>query len=217
MNFTIFLISAYLLGFLAAIPTGPVQIEVVRRSINGYIKPSLMVVLGAFFADVFYGSIAFFGIAPYLEEEKVMAVFWLAGGVILTVLGIISIKHGLQNEEISYTPDHLKRKRWAFLGGLSLSATNPMMILWWLSGVKIFKDIGLITTFTTEAAVSFLAAGSLGLASYLSGLSLFIFWAKKFISHRTLRRINLSFGGFLILIAIYFIYTSFRAIHKFIV
>ena len=142
----------------------------------------------------------------------VMAVFWLAGGLILTVLGIISIKHSLQDEEISYTPDHLKRKRWAFLGGLSLSATNPMMILWWLTGVKIFKDIGLITSLDSRTAISFLSAGSLGLASYLAGLSLFIFWAKKFISKRTLRRINLFFGSFLVVIAIYFIYTSFRAI-----
>ena len=106
-----------------------------------------MVVLGAFIADIFYGSIAFFGIAPFLEKENVMAVFWLAGGLILTVLGIVSIRHSLRNEEISYTPDHLKKKRWAFLGGLSLSAANPMMILWWLSGVRIFKDIGLITRF----------------------------------------------------------------------
>jgi len=212
MNYSIFLISAYLLGFLAAIPAGPVQVEVVRRSVNGHLKPSFMVILGAFIADVFYGSIAFFGIAPFLEKKIVMAVFGLAGGLILTVLGIISIKHSLQDEEIIYTPDHLKRKRWAFLGGLSLSATNPMMILWWLTGVKIFKDIGLITSLDSRTAISFLSAGSLGLASYLAGLSLFIFWAKKFISKRTLRRINLFFGSFLVVIAIYFIYTSFRAI-----
>ena len=53
MHFIIFIISAYLMGCIAAIPAGPVQIEVVRRSVNGHLKPSLMVVLGAFFADVF--------------------------------------------------------------------------------------------------------------------------------------------------------------------
>ncbi len=212
MNFTIFLIATYLLGFIAAVPTGPVQVEVVRRSVNGHLKPSLMVVLGAFVADIFYGSIAFFGIAPYLEKENVMAVFWLVGGVILTILGVLTIKHSLRDEEISYIPDHLKRKRWAFLGGLSLSATNPMMILWWLSGVKIFKDVGLIDVFTSDIAVTFLAAGSIGLASYLTGLSLFIYWAKKFISQRTLRRINLFFGSILILLAIYFLYTSLHVV-----
>jgi threonine/homoserine/homoserine lactone efflux protein len=171
-----------------------------------------MVVLGAFLADVFYGAIAFFGIAPFLEKEKVMALFWLAGGLILTLLGALSIRHSLKDTESIYKPGHLKKKRWGFLGGLSLSATNPMMMLWWLSGVRIFKDIGLIHDFNTDIAASFLAAGSLGLASYLVALSIFIFWAKKFISLRTLQRINFFFGLFLILIAMYFIYTSFHTL-----
>jgi threonine/homoserine/homoserine lactone efflux protein len=212
MHFIIFIISAYLMGCIAAIPAGPVQIEVVRRSINGHLKPSLMVVLGAFFADVFYGSIAFFGIAPFLEEKKVMAFFWLAGGLILTVLGVLSIKQSLKSQESSYNTDPLNKKRWAFFGGLSLSATNPLMILWWLSGVRLFRDIGLIAEFNSDIALSFLAAGSLGLASYLVLLSLFIFWAKKFISLRTVQRINFFFGVFLLLIATYFVYTSFHSL-----
>jgi threonine/homoserine/homoserine lactone efflux protein len=124
------------MGCLAAIPAGPVQIEVVRRSINGHLKSSLMVVLGAFLADVSYGAIAFFGIAPYLEKEKVMALFWLAGGLVLIVLGLMSIRHSLNKGEIVYAPRHLKKKRWAFrpyypdpydLGGFQ---------------VRIFKDLG---------------------------------------------------------------------------
>jgi threonine/homoserine/homoserine lactone efflux protein len=212
MHFILFVISAFLLGCLAAVPAGPVQIEVVRRSINGHLRPSFMVIFGAFLMDLLYGSIAFFGIAPFLENKKIMAVFWLAGGLILTVLGIMTIRHSSRNEEVSYNPDHLKRKRWAFLGGLSLSATNPMMILWWLSGVKIFQDTGLIDRFDSDIAIVFLAAGSLGLAFYLTALSLFIFWAKKFISVRTLRRINFSFGTFLIVLAVYFIIVSFRTL-----
>lgn len=212
MTFVVFLLSAYLMGCIAAIPAGPVQIEVVRRSVNGHLMPSMMVVLGAFFADVAYGSIAFFGIAPFLEEKRVMAIFWLAGGLILIGLSVVIIRHSLKSQEVSYSPEHLKKKRWAFLGGLTLSATNPMMILWWLSGARIFRDIGLIKNFTPDVAAWFLAAGSLGLASYLTALSLFIYWAKKFISFRVLRRINLAFGIFLLLIALYFIYTSFHSL-----
>jgi threonine/homoserine/homoserine lactone efflux protein len=212
MDYIIFLIAAFFMGCLAAIPIGPVQIEVVKRSINGYLKTSLMVILGAFIADVFYGAIAFFSIAPYLEREKVMAFFWLAGGIILTVLGILTIQHSLKAKEFNYSAGHLRRKRWAFLGGLSLSATNPMMILWWLSGVKIFKDIGLIKDFNTDIAISFLTAGSLGLACYLIILSLIIYWVKKFVSFKILRRINLSFGVLLLLIAVYFVSTSFHSI-----
>ncbi|MBI5634451.1 MAG: LysE family transporter [Nitrospirae bacterium] len=208
MHYTFFLIAAFFLGCLAAVPAGPVQIEVLRRSINGNLKASFMVVFGAFLVDLLYGFIAFFGIAPFLENDKVMAIFWLAGGLILGVLGILSLLHGLKDQEAVMPPAHLKRKRWAFLSGLTLSATNPVMVLWWLSGARIFKDVGLITELNTEIALSFLAAGSLGLASYLSALSLFIYWAKKFISAKALRRINLFFGLLLILTALYFLYTS---------
>jgi threonine/homoserine/homoserine lactone efflux protein len=198
------------MGVIAAVPAGPVQIEVVRRSVNGHLKTSLTVVFGAFIVDIFYGSIAFFGIAPFLEDERVMTIFWLTGGLILSILGIVIIRHSLKEDEIDYSPEHLRKKRWAFLGGLSLSATNPMMILWWLSGVRIFRELGLIKEVTSEIAVSFLLAGSLGLAFYLAMLSLFIYWAKKFFSAKILRRINLAFGVLLIAIASYFIYSSFH-------
>ena len=177
MHYTVFLLSAYFLGCLAAMPAGPVQIEVLRRSINGNLKASFMVVLGAFFVDLFYGCIAFFGIAPFLKNDKVMAIFWLVGGLILGFLGILSILHGLKDQETVTPPAHLKRKRWALLSGLMLSVTNPVMVLWWLTGAQIFQDVGLIQEFNTQITMSFLVAGSLGLASYLSGLYLFIYWA----------------------------------------
>jgi len=210
MNYLLFLIAAYAMGFIAAIPAGPVQIEVVRRSITGHLKSSLLVVLGAFFVDIVYGAIAFFGIAPFLEEKRVMAVFWLAGGVVLITLGTVIIRHSVRRVDLGHSPTFLKKEGWAFIGGLSLSGINPIMILWWLSGVRIFQDIGLIQHFTSNVALSFLLAGSLGLASYLTGLSLFLYWVKKFISEKTIRHINLASGVFLLLIAAYFIFTSFR-------
>jgi len=212
MQYITFLLAAYLMGCLAAIPTGPVQIEVVRRSLTGHLMPSLAVVVGAFAVDVLYGVIAFFGIAPFLREPGVMAIFWLFGGSLLTALGIYVIAKTLKQREIGYTDGRTMRKRWGFLGGLTLSATNPVMIIWWLSGAQIFRDVGLIKDFSSEVAVSFLMAGSLGLASYLTALSLFIFWAKEFISPKRVRQINLFFGAFLLLLAAYFLFTSLRSL-----
>ncbi len=208
MHFLLFIMAAFMMGFIAAIPAGPVQIEVVRRAIAGHLKAALMVVVGALCADVFYGVIAFFGIAPFLEEKKVMAVFWLAGGLILIILGTIVIRHSLKKKDVNYNTAYLQKKRWSFLGGLSLSITNPMMVLWWLSGVKIFKDAGLIERFIPDIALSFLVAGSLGIATYLVGLSLFLYWAKKFVSVKAITKINLGFGVLLLAIALYFIATS---------
>ncbi len=208
INFLLFIAAAYLMGFISAVPAGPVQIEVVRRAINGHLKASFMVILGAFCADVFYGAIAFFGIAPFLEEKRVMAVFWLAGGMILIVLGTVIIRHSLRTGEVSYQSERLRKKRWGFIGGLSLGSMNPMLILWWLSGVKIFKDVGLIKKFTHDIAIYYLWAGSFGLASYLVGLALFLYWAKEFISMGWIKKINVGFGILLLLLAVYFIGSS---------
>lgn len=210
MNYFLFIISAFLLGFIAAIPGGPIQIEVMRRSINGHLKAALMVILGAFVSDVVYGSIAFFGITPFLRERMVMAVFWLGGSLILILLGVLTIRNTLNPRDPDTQSKYLIKKRWSFLGGLSLSGTNPMMILWWLLGARIFVDIGLIDVFTHRIAAFFLLAGSLGLAGYLVLLSLALYWAKRFITIKRMRQINLGFGIVLILLAGYFIFTSIR-------
>jgi threonine/homoserine/homoserine lactone efflux protein len=210
MKFIIFIISAYILGGIAAIPTGPVQIEVIKRAISGHLKSSLMVVLGATISDLTYGFIAFFGIAPFLRDKKVMAIFWLAGGSLLILLGILTIRQSLVYTTFNESR-YLRRKRWALIGGFSISATNPMMILWWLIGARIFMDIGLIEDFNTNTALSFLVAGGLGLSSYLVFLSLFLFWMKRFIPERKIRYINLAFGVILLFIATYFIYTSLHS------
>jgi threonine/homoserine/homoserine lactone efflux protein len=184
MRYIIFVISAYFTGALAAVPAGPVQLEVVRRSINGHIRSALMVVLGALIVDIFYGLIAFFGIAPYLKEEKIMALFWLAGSAILTVLGIMVIRNSSGKTPMKHAPGYLGKKR------------------------------KLIDRLTPDLAVSFLVAGGSGLASYLIFLSIFLYWAKKFLSEVRIRKINLLFGYVLLIIASYFVFSSLSYLMK---
>jgi threonine/homoserine/homoserine lactone efflux protein len=211
-EYVMFIIAAYIMGFLAALPAGPVQVEVARRAISGHLRSSLMVVLGAFAVDVLYGVIAFFGIAPFLQKEIVMAVFWLIGGAFLLTLSYMVIKHSSKPHEFNSDADLLMKKRWGFISGMTLSIVNPMMIFWWLMGQRLFLDIGLVESFTLDIAVSFLSAAGLGLASYLTLLSLFLHWTKRFISANTMKWINLSFGIVLVLIALYFIFRSIRVV-----
>jgi threonine/homoserine/homoserine lactone efflux protein len=212
IKYIVFIIAALVMGFLAAIPAGPVQIEVARRAINGHLRSSLMVILGAFTVDVLYGVVAFFGIAPFLQKEIVMAIFWLIGGIFLLTLSYMIIKHSSKHHEINPNAGHLIKKRWGFVSGLTLSVVNPMLILWWLMGQRLFMDVGIIDNFTTSIAVSFLAAAAIGLAAYLTLLSLFLCWTKRFISPNRMKWINLSFGIVLVLIAFYFIFRSIRVI-----
>jgi threonine/homoserine/homoserine lactone efflux protein len=210
MKFTLFIIAAFVVGFLAALPAGPVQIEAARRSINGHLKSAFMVVLGALIVDVLYGAVAFFGIAPFLQKEIVMAVFWLIGGIFLLCLSFVIIRQGSKQHVFNLDGDLFEKKRWGFISGLTLSAVNPMLIFWWLMGQRLFVDVGLIEDFTPEIAAVFLVAGGLGLASYIGLLSIFLYWTKKFISTRKLKLINFLCGLVMLFIGLYFIFISIR-------
>jgi threonine/homoserine/homoserine lactone efflux protein len=208
MKQVFFLIAAYVMGFIAAIPTGPVQIEVIRRSINGHVLSAMNVILGALIADMIYGMVAFLGIAPFFHDEKIRAYFWLAGSFILAGLSLLIIKNTFSRDPSKIESRYLRKKRWGLIGGFIISIINPAMIFWWLIGANLFLDLNLIDRFTTDVALSFVTAGCTGIATYLSLLSLIFYWIKQFISVKIIKKINLFSAILLIIIAVYFLISS---------
>jgi hypothetical protein len=81
-----------------------------------------------------------------------------------------------------------------------------MMIFWWITVADIEKSIGLIKNFSNNTHLLFLLFGGLGIASYLVSLSFILRWAKKFLSDKTERKINLSLGLALLIIGFYFLF-----------
>jgi threonine/homoserine/homoserine lactone efflux protein len=208
MRYFFFICSAYLTGVIAAVPAGPVQIEVVRRSVNGHMLSAMMVVLGALVADVLYGIVAFFGIAPFLRDEKVMAYFWLSGALLLIVLSLLvfrSLRRGRTGRKGSRL---LRKKRWGFVGGFTLAASNPMMIIWWLLAARLFTDFNIIDHIGKDNAAMLIAAGVSGLASYLIVLSIILHRAKSNISDTGIRRLNIITATVLLVTGGYFFISS---------
>ncbi len=212
MGFTLFTITAFTMGFLSAIPSGPVQIEVARRSINGYLAASVAIITGAFTADVLYGIIALYGLAPFLVEETVQAVFWLGGAVFLTAVAVKIFIDASKPRDINPAKSYLAKKRWGFANGFILAVINPMMILWWLMGKRLLVDIGLVHRFSAAVTFWFIALGALGLAAYLLCLSFFLTRTKHFIPSSKVVWINRVFGAALVGFAAYFFYSSMRVI-----
>ena len=196
--------AVFTMGFVTAIPVGPTQLEIARRSLNGYFSSALMIIVGQLISDLMYGSIALFGIAPFLQHPKVVAIFWILNAIILVVLAIWTIR---QN---NYSPENLEQARIrlrkhdvAFFVGFSLAITNPLMIVWWLLGARILIDVGLVVKYTVVENIIFLVAGGLGLGSYLALLAFIVFKAKGFLSEHTIKRITLIFSVFLLGLAAY--------------
>ncbi len=212
MDTFLFLIITYVLGFLTAIPIGATQIEIAKRSLNNHLRAAYMVAFGSVSSDMMYGVIALFGVAPFLKSETVLAIFGLVATAILWLLAFFTFRDGRKANMLELTHATLKSKKVSYFTGFSLAVTNPMMIVWWLIGVKIIKDLGLVTDFDVNASLMFLASGAIGLASYLLTLANALHWAKKFISNEMMRKVNYGLGVVLVVLSFYFLFTSLKVL-----
>jgi threonine/homoserine/homoserine lactone efflux protein len=204
-QFYLFLLAIGM-GFLAAIPIGGSQIEAAKRAIHGHLLAAWMVVLGSVTSDIMYGIIALFGIAPFLEHPDVSAVFNAVAAVLLWGLGILTLRESKKPHEVRLEQTSLKKKRWAYLTGFSLAATNPPMILTWIYGVALAKHLGLATPFPTNLKILFIAGGALGLGGYLGSLSVVMHRIKHFIPMKALGRVYHWLGIGLFLLSFFFVY-----------
>ncbi|MFZ1083166.1 MAG: LysE family transporter [Candidatus Kryptoniota bacterium] len=212
MDTFLFLFLTYIMGFMTAIPIGATQIEIAKRSLNNHLRAAYMVAAGSVSSDVMYGVIALFGVAPFLENKMVVAIFGLAATVILWLLAFFTFRSGAKANMLELTHATLKSKRVSFVTGFSLAVTNPMMIVWWLIGVKIIKDAGLVSKFDANASLMFLMMAALGLCSYLITLANILHWAKNFISNDMMKKVNYGLGVVLVLLSFYFLISSLHTL-----
>jgi threonine/homoserine/homoserine lactone efflux protein len=197
-------LCTFVMGFFTAIPPGATQIEIARRSLNGYPFSALMIVFGSVLSDAMYGVIAFFAVAPFLQDSKVMAGFWIVNASILIFLGIFVIRQSSRRQTMEDIGGSvLPKKNIAFFTGFSLAVTNPLMIVWWLLGARIMSNLGLFRNANKGDTVLLLVAGSIGFGTYLTLLTFGVYRAKKFLSKRFIRSATAFFGAALLCLALY--------------
>jgi len=89
MEWFLNIIKAFMVGFAASVPVGPVAILVVQKSLSKGHRAGFVTGLGASVVDTLYAVIAMFALAfmqNFLSHHQV--VILLAGGVILIGLGL---------------------------------------------------------------------------------------------------------------------------------
>lgn len=197
---------AFALGFLAAIPVGGSQIEMAKRAILGHLRAAALVVLGSVSSDVFYGVVALFGIAPFLETPWVLASFNAVGAVVLWFLAFLTLRESRKPHELHLSSSSLNSGRRAYVTGFSLAVSNPQMMLSWLLGVALAKRFDLASPFPPSAKVLFVAGGALGLGAYLGILGVVMHRIKHFIPLTALGKVYLWLGITLLALSFYFVY-----------
>ncbi len=195
--------TAWLIGFITAIPLGATQIEIAKRALRGYMRQAMMIAFGSAASDIMYGLIAMFGIAPFLRDNRVMTAFWLISWVLLIALGVFTLLHHSRHINLKQSEKVLGSTRLALLLGFSLAVTNSPIMLWWLLYAEFIKKLGILSVFTAKTSVVFVVSGGLGIASYLILLSFILRRVGKFISKKAEAAINISLGIVLLLLSCY--------------
>jgi len=193
-----------MLGFLSSIPVGAVQLEVIKKAINGHTKPAIATAAGSATSDLMYGLLALFGFGHFLLMKDFQIAVYCMGIAVLSFLVYKSFK---EREYMMHKECQIVyKKRLSFLTGFTISVSNPGMIIWWFVGFKLFLDLNMFEVVTIPIKLLFVLSGAFGLGLYLTLEALILHRFKKSFSDRFLFRVNMVLMAILAVLIIYFIY-----------
>jgi threonine/homoserine/homoserine lactone efflux protein len=191
----------YGLGFLAAIPIGASQIEVVKRALAGRYGAALLSAAGTVTSDMAYGCLALLGAARFLEHPAILGAVQGGAAVVLSGLAIVTWR---QSKSVALPGDRLA---WAdagasYLTGLSVGLSYPPIMFSWLAGMAVVKILIAQAELPPAIIVGFVVAGGAGLFSYMAVLTLMLRRTRRFYSSSTIRNVYRSLSILLGVIAV---------------
>ena len=127
------------IGVALAAPVGPINIEIIRRGIQGGYLRGWLVGLGALSADTVYAALIVSGLTPVADQPALRVPLFLAGAVMLTWVGYNSVRAAWRGEGMDQGT--VPAGRDSYVTGLLMAVFNPMGIVYWLSvGAALVAD-----------------------------------------------------------------------------
>lgn len=187
------LLLGILLGFGAAIPIGPVNLEIIRRNLRDGTSYGVITGLGACAADLTYLVLLCVGALTLLQYPDVLRIIGFVGALVLAWFGFSAFRLNNQNENAgrSTTPSLMRYG----IEGYCITLINPYTILFWAS---ISSQISMAAA-NQENAILFAGTGVvIGTVSWVVGLNGLLHFTRHRLSPAIIRWLNYS-GGFILL------------------
>lgn len=190
------LIKSIFIGFVVAMPVGPIGVLCIDHSIRGGIKQGVSAGVGAALADGIFGFIGGIGSAALISGVAEPWLFQLIGAFLILVIGIKNlftskdIEHGVKVKS-----RHLKTCITTFI----LTLTNPLTVL---SFAAIFAGLGIVLEDTPGITALYLGVGIfLGSLLWWLSLSFFSSLISKKMNLKNVKLVSRVSGGLLILMS----------------
>jgi len=201
------------IAFIAAIPLGPVNMEIIRRVLNRHIGSALIFAFGASVADGLWPLAVFFGLAPLLKIQWVATIFWIIAVLVLLFLGISFIRDARKKYLNPSVLPLVKKKRYAFLGGFLLVLSNPSNLITWSAVISMFYNEDLLPTCSIFSGFLLWSSVAAGTIIYFCIIIFLVNrHVKLFSNPKRLLFIKTFFGILILCVAVYFAYNLFRTL-----
>ncbi len=182
-----------LLGWGAAIPVGPITLEIIRRNLKFGTPVGLFFGFGACTADLLYLVLLSVGALSLLTHPLILKIVGFIGALVLIYFGVSALR-AKPSEKTGIAIGNASLFK-QYCAGLLLTLSNPMTILFWAS---ISSQVVILST-KHPFAVVFAGLGVIfGTISWVITVNLFTHITKHKISDKTINILN-KIGGIILL------------------
>jgi L-lysine exporter family protein LysE/ArgO len=128
------LLSGIVLGLGAAVPIGPVNVEIARRTLTRGFGAGFALGCGAVTVDITYAILTSFGAAWLLSRDLFYWPFTIGSIALLLWLAIKSFESArLANRQEWIVTPNAHDLRGAYITGVAMTFINPMTIAFWFA------------------------------------------------------------------------------------
>src|SRR4051794_6046582 len=141
------LLRGILLGWGVAVPLGPVNVEIARRTLRGGFRAGFFLGMGAVSVDVMYAAVSSLSFARLLSSPGVARAIGIAGVVLLLYLAVMSfraarrdwaadrIRESGSEPKSSGSTAPAPSAGSAYATGVLMTLFNPMNVVFWFTVV----------------------------------------------------------------------------------
>lgn len=193
------------IGVALAAPIGPINIEIVKRGIQGGYMRGWLVGLGALSADTLYAILIVSGLTPLADRPALRVPLFLAGAVMLVWIGVNSVRTALSGA--GSDPGRVPAGRASYLTGVLMALFNPMGLVYWLSvGAALVADA--VERAGSTGAPMLVGGVFAGIFLWVTFLSWLAQVARRFVTGRGMLWVTGIGGIVLIGFGLWFVYQA---------
>ncbi len=195
---------------MLCIPIGPVNLEIFHTALKKQHPQAVAVAIGGAIGDAVWAIVAFFGVTPF-QKPGLEGFFFVATAAITGGLGYFALRDSKCIERKEDTKiATIKRKRWAFLKGLTMVLVNPLGIVSWMISLQFLKKMNIYIPLELRYEILFFVVVTIGAACYFLLIVFITNKMESFFNPQRTSKITRILGYLLLSLSAYFLYHAVK-------